>query len=181
MKKTQVNFSFISLLEGGAQLTGYVPDPDNSKSGVTIATGFDLGCRDADSLFCFPDELCEKLSPYLGLKKHEAAAALSLTPLVITADEAELIDMHSKADMLHLLKTRYNKVSRVPFYQLPEQAQTVIASVAFQYGNLERRCPNFYKTAISQNWKQMLIELRNFGDRYATRRNREADYLGAIA
>ncbi|WP_393941438.1 pesticin C-terminus-like muramidase, partial [Shewanella sp. S23-S33] len=44
---TQVNFGFISGLEGGPILQGYVPDPKNSNSGVTIATGFDLGQRSA--------------------------------------------------------------------------------------------------------------------------------------
>ncbi len=37
-----IDFKFIEKLEGSAR-KGYVPDPDNSKSGVTIACGFDIG------------------------------------------------------------------------------------------------------------------------------------------
>ena len=178
--KTKVNFSFISMLEGGAALNGYVPDIQYSKSGVTIATGFDLGCRTVADLAQLPEALATKLSPYCGLIRSQAAKALSEKPLVINEDEAEIIDLHSKADMLDLLKARYNRASQEKFEDLPEQAQTVIASIAFQYGNAAKRCPKFWQCAVNQNWAQMLVELRNFGDRYPTRRNREADYLSTM-
>ena len=55
--------------------------------------------------------------------------------------------------------------------------QTVIASVAFQYGYLAKRCPNFWRYAITQNTQAMIRELVDFGDRYTTRRWREASYL----
>ena len=38
-----IDFNFISKLEGGRKTKGYVPDPEGSRSGVTIATGVDLG------------------------------------------------------------------------------------------------------------------------------------------
>jgi type VI secretion system secreted protein VgrG len=37
-----IDFSFIGQLEGN-KTEGYVPDPENSNSGVTIASGFDIG------------------------------------------------------------------------------------------------------------------------------------------
>ncbi len=56
------------------------------------------------------------------------------------------------------------------------EATTVIASVAFQYGDLESRTPNFWKQVISGDWEAAEANLRNFGDNYGTRRVKEADY-----
>jgi len=178
MKNTKVNFGFISGLEGGPTLTGYVPDPEHSKSGVTIATGFDIGQRSVEDLQkLLPQSLLSKLSPYCQVTKHSAKAALNTWPLTITGDEAEVIDLCVKSQLLEQLADRYNRSSDVPFNELSEHEQTVVASVAFQYGNLAKRCPSFWQTAITQDWQAMGAELCNFGDRYPTRRMREADYL----
>lgn len=180
MKNTKVNFGFISGLEGGPTLTGYVPDPEHSNSGVTIATGFDIGQRSRYELIkMFPagSSLVNKLSPYCGQKKHDALKVLNVGPLEVTTDEADLIDLCVKSQLLEQLQHRYNRSSDVLFDELNEHVQTVIASVAFQYGNLATRCPAFWQTAITQDWQAMDAELCNFGDRYPTRRKREADYL----
>ncbi len=39
----KIDYKFLSDREGGRKLLGYVPHGGGSKSGVTIATGFDLG------------------------------------------------------------------------------------------------------------------------------------------
>jgi hypothetical protein len=47
----------------------------------------------------------------------------------------------------------YNK-PKSDFFSLPAEAQTVIASVSFQYGvNLNTAAPKFWKAASSQDWK----------------------------
>uniref|UniRef100_UPI0039B4D0CC pesticin C-terminus-like muramidase n=2 Tax=Pseudomonadota TaxID=1224 RepID=UPI0039B4D0CC len=46
----EVDYEFLSKLEGGCRTGGYIPDLEKSKSGVTIATGFDLGARNEDDL-----------------------------------------------------------------------------------------------------------------------------------
>lgn len=56
------------------------------------------------------------------------------------------------------------------FYKLPTEAQTVIASVAFQYGNLATSAPKFWAEATSKDWSGAISELRDFGDVYNTRR-----------
>jgi GH24 family phage-related lysozyme (muramidase) len=67
------------------------------------------------------------------------------------------------------------------FSQLPPEAQTVIASVSFQYGDLATRTPTFWGHVTNERWQKAVDELRNFGDRYPTRRGKEADLLqGAI-
>ncbi len=46
----EVDYEFLSKLEGGCRTVGYIPDLEKSKSGVTVATGFDLGARNEDDL-----------------------------------------------------------------------------------------------------------------------------------
>ena len=46
----KIDYKFISDLEGGSKTTGYVPAASVSKSGITIATGFDLGQRNESDL-----------------------------------------------------------------------------------------------------------------------------------
>ena len=176
---SNINFGFISELEGGATCTGYVPDALHSKSGVTIATGFDIGQRSRNDLrMLLPENIAIKLRNYCELKGLEAQAALTKSPLVITEQEAQIIDQRVKFDVVELLQRRYRRKSqRLEFSDLPEHAQTVIASVAFQYGDLAKRCPAFWHFATTQNWTAMLDELRNFGDRYTTRRVKEANYF----
>lgn len=174
----KINFGFISTLEGGATCTGYVPDPKNSKSGVTIATGFDIGQRSNDDLrFMLPLNIAAKLCRYCGVKGEAALKLLNVNPVNITTTEAEIIDLCVKNIMVERLTQRYNEVSKVPFEMLPEQAKTVIASVAFQYGNLAKRCPKFWRFATTGNWLAMVEELKSFGDRYTTRRLKEAEYF----
>lgn len=176
--KTAVNMGFIHGLEGGPVLTGYVPDPDHSQSGVTIASGFDIGARSNHELYQqLPPKLAGKLSAYTGLRGQAAQHMLMQFPLVISPDDAVVIDALTGRAVIRLLAQRFDAVSIAPFASLPEPAQTVIASVAFQYGDLSRRCPTFWGCAIHQDWAGMHTELSNFGDRYSSRRQREAAYL----
>lgn len=175
-----VDFGFISSLEGGPALCGYVPDPEQSISGVTIATGFDLGCRsDSDLVALLPEhgELVDKLALYCGHKRNKALALLVNNPLHITESEAQAIDNAVKRQLLNQLQQRYDSAAETGFAMLPAAMQTVIASVAFQYGDLAKRCPRFWRAAVSADAIGMIRELKNFGDRYITRRQREANYL----
>ena len=80
---------FIKELEG-FEVTGYVPDSGNSNSGVTIASGFDLGCRSKDDIYrAFPNSLADKLSAYCGYKGDDAVSILQHTPLTISSADAE--------------------------------------------------------------------------------------------
>ena len=70
----KIDYKFLSDLEGGSKTNGYVPAAEVSKSGVTIATGFDLGQRDENDLktLKLSTTLTAKLKPYLGLKGKSA-------------------------------------------------------------------------------------------------------------
>ena len=162
-----IDWRFISQLEGGQRLDGYVPDPSGSRSGVTIATGFDLGGRTPDSLrqlLGANHSATARLIPYAGLTGNAAVQALRANPLTITQAEADHIDRASKQQALNAVRAQYDRdvlvanANRPPaqrlvnFDQLPGRAQTVIASVAFQYGTPWQRTPTFWGHAVRQDW-----------------------------
>lgn len=181
----KVNYKFLSELEGGRRTVGYVPANNVSSSGVTIATGFDLGQRDEKDLksLGLNYELIKKLKPYLGVKTTNAQELLNKNPLTITSEEARSIDIAVKADHIYRLKQKYNTAqgNTVKFSQIPAEAQTVLVSVSFQYGiALNVRTPQFWKAAIKQDWHTAIKELEEFGDAYPTRRKKEARLLESI-
>ena len=179
-----IDWDFISKKEGGSKTDGYVPNPEGSKSGVTIATGFDLGARNAEDLKGLPLSLKEKLSPYLGLQGMVASEYLETRPLTITGSEAKLIDKKSKGGAVKKLKAEWNKnaaIMKTPMFEdLTGAQKTIAASVAFQYGSLAK-APKFRAAAQEGRWDDVQGELRNFGDDYASRRTSEADYLQMAA
>ncbi|MCP4320493.1 MAG: peptidase [Alteromonadales bacterium] len=173
-----IDYSFINQLEG-SECNGYVPAPEHSNSGVTIASGFDIGQRSVEELQqAFSKELSDKLIPYVGMKKQQAVTFLAEHPLQVSETEVKYINCYSHSAAEALLIKRWNSSdSTCSFEQLAAPCQTVIASVAFQYGNLERKTPNFWRQVTERKWTDVIDNLRNFGDRYATRRNLEADLL----
>jgi len=172
-----IDWAFIGSLEG-RKLQGYVPD--SGKSGVTIATGCDLGHITTRDLAQMPAPLPTLFKTYLGLVDHAAQEALARVPLIVTSAEADAIDrVMFSADMDGVCaQWQRDEPSGGPIFSaLPYRAQTVIASVAFQYGVLRRKTPHFWALCLTRNWAAVVHELRNFGDAYNTRRNDEANYL----
>ena len=147
---SNIDWDFISEREGSRILTGYVPDAEGSQSGVTIATGFDLGARKASDLAGLPKAIIDKLTPYLGIKG--AAAQDVAKNLSITDAQAKKIDEFSKNEAVTRLKTKWQAATGESFDSLPKHKATVVASVAFQYGDLESRTPNFWRQVTSDDW-----------------------------
>ena len=180
-----INWKFIARLEGGQQLNGYVPNPETSKSGVTIATGVDLGQMTPAQIqnLDIPEALSAKLSPYAQKIRQEAVDYLKDHPLTVSQEEASAIDKAISEHAVETLEKTYDGAiagnsHSIQFHTLPSEAQTVIASVAFQYGtNLKKRAPKFWHAVTLQNWKETVSILRNFGDHYSKRRHQEADLL----
>jgi len=171
---TNIDWDFIKEQEG-TQTTGYVPDAENSKSGVTIASGFDLGARCESDLEGLPTDIIQICTPYLGLKGEEAVRCADT--LKISERQASVIDAFSKREATSRLKKKWELATNTSFDDLPKSQATVIASVAFQYGDLASKTPNFWKQITGNDWDGAVNNLRNFGDKYSSRRNREADYL----
>ena len=180
-----IDYKFLSDLEGGSKTSGYVPAVGVSKSGVTIATGFDLGQRKESDLKSLKLDalLITKLKPYLDAKGKSAQALLKKTALVISLSQAQAIDKAVKSAHITQLKLKYNTAAgnKKKFIDLPPQAQTVITSVSFQYGvGLNTRAPKFWKAVTSQDWPEAIKLLKSFGDVYPTRRKKEAALLEKI-
>lgn len=181
----KIDYKFLNDREGGSKTIGYVPAAGVSKSGVTIATGFDLGQRNEADLkkLGLSLVLTNKLKPYLGKKSKDAQDALKKSPLTITGAEALEINKAVKKQHIANVKNKYNLAvgAKKKFDDIPGEAQTVIVSVSFQYGDgLDTRTPAFWKAAIGQDWKAVAKVLNNFGDAYPSRRKLEAALLGKI-
>lgn len=184
-----IDWQFIVSEEGGQALSADVPKApaSGSHSGVTIATGFDIGQRSVAEIMRLPlpQSLKVKLVPYAGLKLQRAEAALRQQPLTITRAEANEIDRFLKRTETAKLKRIYNSAiggasGLKRFDQLPTEAQTVIPSVAFQHGDPRVATPRFWRFAVAQNWFAVLQELENFGGLFPSKRKREAAYLRRI-
>tara|TARA_Y100001951_G_scaffold89405_1_gene81749 strand:+ start:10771 stop:11340 length:570 start_codon:yes stop_codon:yes gene_type:complete len=172
-----VDWEFIAELEGGCATIGYVPPPDGGKveSGVTIATGFDLGQRSATDIKALPDYLIVKLTPFLGLTGNKAIYKLKECPLVLTKTEALQIDNLSHREALvNLLKDWAAADTSIDYRYLDKNLRTVIASVAFQYGDLPSRTPKFWSQVTSNQWVDAYYNLLDFKDNFRTRRHKEA-------
>ena len=159
-----------------------VPTDDNGnvlgKSGPTIASGFDLGQRNEADLAGLPTELVNKLKPYLGLTGDAAKLFVDNNKLTLTTKELDTINEFARKKEIGKLKEAWNSsASTVSFDDLTKEQATVVASVAFQYGNLATETPKFWGYVTSGDWAAAAKELRNFGDKYPSRRKLEANYL----
>jgi len=98
---SKVNWKKIGEWEGNA-LNGYIPKKGNQiigNSGVTVGIGVDLGQMNQQSLdgLDIPQNLKDKLQPYLGLKRADAERKLdgdptkgiAPAPLTLSQDEVD--------------------------------------------------------------------------------------------
>jgi type VI secretion system secreted protein VgrG len=176
LSNSKIDFDFIKEKEG-FELNGYVPDPEGSKSGVTIASGFDLGSKDVNDLKGLGKPLIDKLTKYLGKKKEEAITQLNNFPLTISEEEATLLNKKAKEESLYNLSKQWKNKTGQDFNSLSPEKQTVVSSVSFQYGNLETETPDFWNQVTSNDWNGAYNNLMNFEDNYPTRRESEAQLL----
>jgi hypothetical protein len=105
MNFNNIDFDFIHELEGFS-LKSYVPDPKISQSGVTIASGFDIGqCSKQEIINGFTSDLAAKLLPYIGKTKQAALNYLEDNPLSISQEDAMKIDIYTKASAISRLRS----------------------------------------------------------------------------
>lgn len=159
-----------------------MPDIDDNdhQSGVTISTGVDLGARNLSDLqrLNLEPELIEKFVPYLGKKKAVARRFLADNPLEISPKQALDLYQKVKKSSTALLVEKYNLGSKTKmhFYCLPREAQTVIASLYYQYQD-KLLGHDSWGDACNQDWSALHKRLLNYKDIYGSRRGREADVL----
>ena len=142
--------------------------------------GFDIGGRNENDLKGLPPEIIKKLKPYLGLRKQEAIDFIEKNPLVITDKEKVIINAFAKKVEMEKLRKKWKETTGKSFDDLNPKAATVVASVAFQYGDLETRTPNFWKQVTAGDWEAAKKNLYDFGDDYKSRRKKEAKLLEGL-
>lgn len=173
-----VDWDFISKQEGSLVTEGYVPEDSDGvplgNSGVTISTGVDLGSKDASYFEGLPQNIIDKMSPYFGLKGSKAN--MVAYNLKLTKKEAKQVYEFTKEKELNKLRQAWQEKTGTSFDRLPVPLATVIASVAFQYGDLETKTPNFWRQVTTGDLNGMLSNLADFGDKYPSRRGRELTY-----
>ena len=178
-----VDMKFLEQVEGNKN-DMYVPKDKQGialgKSGPTIGMGFDVGGRNENDLKGLPPEIIKKLKPYLGLRKQEAIDFIEKNPLVITDKEKVIINAFAKKVEMEKLRKKWKETTGKSFDDLNSKAATVVASVAFQYGDLETRTPNFWKQVTAGDWEAAKKNLYDFGDKYKSRRKKEAELLEGL-
>lgn len=174
---------FLAKEEGGQRLTAYYPNVKGS--GVTVGTGVDLGARskaDLDALG-ISEALSKKIEPYLGKKDSDAVKAIKQSPLKLTRDEAAELDTAVKADIFGTVEDKLT-ASGVDFKTLPEEAQTVIKSISYNFGkNFDEKLPSLWNAITSEDWpklQELLVNTKWKQPELVARRKREADLLGAL-
>lgn len=166
----QINLKTISEFEGGQALTAYVPMQNGKvlgNSGVTVATGIDLGQMSSGEIMDLPldFELRRKLQPYAELTKLDAVEFLFRNPLQITKAEADALDQAKGEKIFKVLIRLYNKDSQVKFEDLPKEAQTTLASIAWRRGPAFSWLPEYseiWAAAINQDWRTVRSLLNEF-------------------
>jgi GH24 family phage-related lysozyme (muramidase) len=158
----------------GNEYTPYVPDV--GQSGVTVGIGVDLGHMNFTALIQ-SNTLREKIAPYYGKYRDEAAQFLAQNPLELTKEEVDYLSTIAIESHLDELRTWYNLSALAPFGSLTDNQKIVMMSVKYQYGDIRRRTPKFWGFCVARDWRGAYNELMNFGDAYKTRRRREAALL----
>lgn len=177
---SNIDFGFIGEQEGQRSAM-YIPRDSQGNaegsSGPTIGTGVDLGQRTAAELEGLPQALRTKLEPYTNMKGADAIEFVEQNPLTLTAEEVSTLNGWAKKQETDSLIKLWERDSDIAWEDLTTEQATAVASVMYQYGSKKVRTPKFWEAATSGDWATAEAELRNFGDRYPSRRTREADYL----
>lgn len=202
--------AFLTTVEGKCQTVGYIPcdlvaggtanyegkgDPKLYKamgdSGVTIATGCDLGQTTLDTLLKYglDSGIAHSLVPYIGKNVRQDAALRKLheMPLTISLDVAHAIDRAVHTGYLHsYVIPAYDKhFPKDKFADLPKQAQAAILSICFQkgVGGTKRDAPNTWAAFCRGDWADASKRLCNasFWEGYQGRRRQEGILLKEVA
>lgn len=192
----------LTRFEGQQQTIGYIPcnkfsggtanykggpNPENYDpmgiSGVTIATGVDLGQTSAAALLKMSvrQSTVNVLKPYLQMQKRDAVRILNKMPLTVSREIAEELDNAMHRHHIGLIRDRYDRdAGKGVFEQLPWQAQAVIVSILYQRGvNSPSKFQNTWRALVNKNWKDAATRLqnRNLWTGYQDRRAAEGRIL----
>lgn len=143
----------LERFEGRGVTGGYVPARNGEPigaSGVTIATGLDLGQQSLDTLQAMglPTALINRFIPYLGMQRNEAQYILARHPLSITPAEAAIVDaaVHAK-----YIDETVELFGRDAFAAAPREVQAVAVSLHYQFGTPYRKS----SPALGEAWEAL--------------------------
>lgn len=168
--------NFLKQVEGYKE-NYYIPMDANKQplehSGVTIGLGIDLGAQNKKSLLeaGLERSTLYKIQPAIGKRKYEALSIKNILPPLTEYEVLNLSLCVLDNERLLLEKKLHNV-----WLDLPESVQIVAMSLLHQFGN-----KFFTYRAFSQiknkEYKNLINNLRDFGCKYPTRRNKEADLI----
>ena len=126
-------------------------------SGVTIATGVDLGQTGRATLvgYGLAAEYADLYLPYYGKKRDEALSALHEKPLIVSEECAKATDTALHTGYLQGVIRRYNQDGpKTPFESLPREAQAAIFSLLYQNGcsGGPKKNPGAWQSLVAGNW-----------------------------
>ena len=154
--------SVLARFEGRAIPRGYIPCTKGTffgggnlgrplgVSGVTVATGVDLGQQTAEGLRCMgvSAETVAVLTPYIGLQKDAAMEKLGHAPLTLTPEQVAEIDAAVHDAYINNAALLFG---RDAFTAAPARVQAVAVSLHYQFGRPERK----ESPALAGAWKAM--------------------------
>jgi len=158
----------------GTRKKAYLPvnsreDAKDSKSGITIAKGFDLGQVDEEFLLNAPitPRLYKVLRPLVGLKgvkawdKFQELKASGDIPEIQDEDQLSALTNYVQEPKL---KDLIKKIGPDRWYNLPDGAKKVAYAAATQYGDRFYK-QDAYKQIKSGKFEDLRKNLMNWGDK----------------
>lgn len=177
--KSSVDWDRIAVWESSStspKLSLYFPMP--GKSGPTIGHGADIGQKAPWEILSMglDSALTNKLLPYANVRGDAARRLVAERPLTLSRDEVDRVDAAFRDYDLGRLIKAFDADSQIgDFRSLPGAAQTVIASVFFNYGG-PKKAPVFWDQVTHGHWEDAYRNLMDFGDGQY-RRKEEAKLL----
>jgi len=155
--------SVLARFEGRAISRGYIPcqhgtyygtGPERGAplgaSGVTIATGVDLGQQTIKGLEAMgiSANTLAVLSPYIGLQRLDALIKLQNAPFQLSPEQVEEIDRAVHSRYINQAATFFG---RERFENAPKEVQAVAVSLHYQFGTPRRQD----SPALEKAWESM--------------------------
>ena len=180
---SQINLNFITKNEGGNLVRPYFPgNPDaHPNAGLTIGKGVDLTQNSADDLrrMGVPQSVVDKLVPFFGKNAPDAykfALAHKNDPPPLTTAELDQLNRAVLFNNFEQAGHAYNEASPTAnLRDLPWQAQTVIADLWYNRGDLRVKAPHFWERVTLGKWEDAAHLLENYrtGDKRLDERAKE--------
>ncbi len=160
---SDVDKSIISKNEGGDLSTAY--PPPTPKSGVTVGIGVDLGQQTAAGLanMGVSPSTINVLTPYLGLTDGAASQRLTANGgLTLTSTQDADLNNHVLPYYFNSLGSSFNGTASFQLGSLPWQAQTVLADLWYNMGNLSVAAPHLWQQMTTGDWNAAYNNLMSF-------------------